>query len=256
VSDFRTDAMKFSYSNVNSFTNCKYGCKLTYLDVKDRGQNFYSEFGSFVHLALEKFFKGELESFELADYYKSNYSENVKSKLPKFLQNSAQGCYDKGLYFFENFTFDKDKYEILHIEDGINTEKDGIKVIVKPDLILRDKTNKKYVLYDYKTSDPYKNGKLDKKKIEEYLNQMYLYCYFMWMEKQIAIDKIMIWFIKPNEVMEFNFDPMKAQEVYEWFIDGVNNIKNEEDFEANNSNKFFCNILCSVSDFCEFKPNF
>jgi len=250
------DNLTFSYSSVTSFITCPYMFKLTYIDSKTRSNNWYAEFGSFMHLILEKFFKNELDIMELSEFYKDNYTKNVLANPPLYPAGISERYYNDGLKFFDEFDFDKSIYDILFIEDKVDAVLNGSKLVIKPDIILREKSSGNTILMDYKTSNPYKNNKIDSKKIEDYKKQMYLYAYFINHTTQFKIDKIKLWFVRINEFVEFDYVEEEAGDVVNWFYNGIMNIQLEEDFPHADTvkNKFFCQNLCSVSEFCEFKP--
>ena len=248
------DVMKYSFSSVSSFETCPYGFKLTYLDAVPRESNFFSVFGSYCHDILEKFFRGELEVWDLADYYEENYTKFMTIPPPPYPAGMGSQYFDDGLFFFENFEFDKDKYEILLIEDKIELKHKDFSLVIKPDLILKNKETGKLVLLDYKTSK-LKGNKYDDKKMEDYKRQFYLYVFFYWIAKGIEIDKIFVWFIRNNQFKEIPIDRFKMQETIEWFENGITKIKNEMEWKANTdkSNNYFCSFLCSVKNSCIYK---
>jgi len=100
--DFILDGMRFSYSSVNSYVTCP-GCfKLSYIDVEDRIGNAFSDFGNLVHSTLEKYFKGELQIDQLAEYYEDNYEISIINPFPPYPQGMSENYYNAGLEFFEN----------------------------------------------------------------------------------------------------------------------------------------------------------
>lgn len=254
--DMVTGGMRFSYSSVSSFITCPYMFKLTYIDAEDRSGNWYADFGLLVHEVLEKYVKGELEIMELATYYEENYPRVVTSPSPPYPAGIADRYYADGLNFFQNLDFNKDDYEIVNIEDKINVEYNTIKIVIKPDLVLKDKRTGDVILFDYKTSNPFKNDKPDKKKLAEYHKQMYLYAYFINHTTDIKINKIKLWFVRINKFDEFDYSEEDAGEVVNWFFDSVMSIRVEEEYSPcdTTKNKFFCQQLCGVSQFCKFKP--
>jgi hypothetical protein len=254
IIDMTLENMKFSYSSISSFNTCAYGFYLTYIEYNERVGNFFSDFGSFSHLILEKYFSRELEIMELASYYEEHYAENVVSYPPNYPVGMADKYYNEGLLFFENFSFDRDKYEVLSIEDKVESCHNDIKLVIKPDLILKDKESEDIILYDYKTSNPYKNGKEDKKKMDDYKKQMYLYSYFINHNTDKKINKIKLWFIRSDKMYEFDYIESEAEDVVNWFYSNILNIQLEENYNPCDiiKNKYFCENLCSVKNSCKY----
>ena len=251
-----TDNMVYSFSSVSSFKTCPLMFKLTYINSEDRGKNWYADFGLLMHEVLEKYFKGELDIMELSTFYEENYSKLVTSPPPPYPAGIAVRYYEDGLEFLNNFDFQKDNYNIISIEDEIKTTFNDIKLVVKPDLVLQEKSTGDVILFDYKTSNPFKDDKPDKKKIKDYVNQTYLYSYFINHTKDIKISKIKLWFVRINKWYEFDYNEEEAGNVVNWFYDGILNIRFEENFDHCDTvkGKFFCQNLCSVSSQCPFKP--
>lgn len=242
--------MTFSFSNVNSFNTCKYGWKLSYLDKEKRIGNAFSDYGLLAHQTLELYFSGDLEVWDLPNYYQDHYGEFLKNNFPLYPPKMAESYYNSGLYFFENFDFNKNDYEILMIEDTIKSEYKGIKIVVKPDLLLKSKKDGSYILFDYKTS------KLKDDKIKlDYQRQFYIYSYFIFLDRDIEINKIKIWYIRDNKILELKIDPFEVQEALDWFENTVNDIKKEKDWNPNLSkeNNYFCGQICSFRENCKYR---
>jgi hypothetical protein len=257
IIDMTLENMKFSYSSVSSFNTCAYGFYLSYIQYAERTGNWFSDFGLLMHETLERYFKGELEIMELAGFYEENYPKMVTSDAPPYPAGIADRYYADGLRFFEEFDFNKDDYEVVFVEDIIETTHNDIKLVVKPDLVLKDKKTGEYLLLDYKTSNPFsKDGKPDKKKMADYRKQMYLYAYFINHNRDYKISKIRLWFVRVNKFDEFDYVEEDAGDVVNWFFNGILNIKFEEEFPPcdTTKNKFFCMNLCGVSAFCPYKP--
>lgn len=251
--DFILDNLRFSFSSVSSFETCKLGFKLAYIDRKDREGSFYGDYGSFIHSIIEKYVKNELDISELLCYYTDHYQENVKTDPPIYPSTLGRDYYEDGFKFFKNFKFDTENYEFIFIEDSITYEYKDIKLIVKPDLVLKNKKTNKIILVDYKTSK-LKGNSYDKKKIEGYKKQMLLYVYFIWQAKKIPIDSVSIWFVRNNEVVSFDIDNYETIKNTEWFENTISKIKQESDWTANNSksNKYFCENLCGTRKSCPY----
>lgn len=246
--DFILEPMRFSFSSASTYNGCPLAFKLSYIDAEPKSDNAFSDYGNLVHKTLEEFFKGNLEMWDLPEYYKENYPLYMTHDFPPYPQGMADNYYNAGLEFFENFDFDKEKYEVVDIEAMINAKIHDINLVVKPDLILKDKETGKYILYDYKTAKMKKSKKDLAKQLEEYMNQFQLYTYFYWLEKGIEISEIRIWFIREGVEHVETVDPVKVQDAIEWFENTIKAIRAEEEWLPNNSkeNEYFCQHICSV----------
>ena len=252
--NFILDNMRYSHSSASLFETCKYAFYLTYIECSERSNNFYSDYGLFVHDIMEKYFRRELDVMELSQYYIENYNKLVVSPPPSYPVGIDQKYYDSGLYFFDNFVFDIDNYETIIIEDKIDSVLNDIRLVVKPDLVLRHKETGKNYLIDYKSSNPYKYGKLDAKKVDGYKKQMYLYSYFLEAENNIKIDEIKLWFIRMNTVEVFPYESYMGEDTVKWFYNTILKSKEETDFEPNNTkeNNYFCTQICSMRNICPY----
>jgi ATP-dependent exoDNAse (exonuclease V) beta subunit len=226
--------------------------------VQPREPNFFSDFGTLNHDVLERFFTGELEDYELSQYFLSNYKDAVKTPAPPSYSNPEQRYFDEGQHFFDNFSFNKGDYDVLVVEDKIDFEIGNIMVVAKPDLVLREKANNKYILYDYKTAMPFKtdrNGKetVDKEKIEGYKKQMFIYAYALRNHRSMPIEEINIWFTRADRIHTIPWSSEEEEASVGWFVSTVKSIRDDETFVPNNTNPYFCNNLCGVRNFCEYK---
>ncbi|GEM_PF-3634356 len=249
-----SDAIKnmvFSYSNLSTFETCKLLWKKIYIEKIERKSGFYAEVGLIFHETLEKYFKEEIESYQMLDYYKDNYSRVVVSDEPPFPKGIGEKYYQDGITFFSNFDFSRDDYDMLNVEEPVKTTISEIMFVIKPDLVMRDKETQNIILMDYKTSNPYQpNGTIKKDKILPYARQLQLYASLLWAEKQIEVNQMWLWFVRYNKIEKFAVSPEKAFNNLQKFLAEIEEIKNEKDFPANTSNKFFCDTFCSYSEDC------
>jgi hypothetical protein len=251
--DFIIDGMQWSFSRVNSFGNCKYGWYLNYVECVDKIDNFFAEYGILYHEILEKFFSGELEIFQLLKFYEEHYNEYVKSSPPPYPEGMAEKYYNAGIDFFENFDFDLSLYDVVFIEAEIDVILGKYNVIVKPDLVLREKKTGRHILYDYKTADPFgKRATPNKEKIEEYMKQMHLYCWGIEQKYGFCIDEIILWFVRAGKEYSIKFNQEECQKTLRWFKNEIHKIEQEEEFKATPS-KYFCENICGVRLICPYK---
>ena len=255
------DNIYFSYSSLTTFENCKYCYRLSYIDKKEpKENNFFGEYGLLVHDTIEQYFNGTLESYELSDYFTRKYKEVMLTPPPPFPAGMEEKYIVQGVEFFNTFYFEKEKYRILEVESELDFEISGITMKGRPDLILYDINKKENILLDYKTAFPFwndkrtKKEKVDKKKIDGYFTQMYLYCYGIKQCKNLQIDKIILWFPRAKREIERYWEEEEQNNAIHWAKNIIENIKNEKEFRFNNSNTYFCNFLCGVRNYCEYTP--
>ena len=250
--DFLIDGMTFSYSNLSSFNNCKYGWYLNYIDAEESVQNFFAQYGLLIHETLEKYWKKELDKNKLLWYYETNYFKKVVEYPPIYPRNMGEAYYKSGAEFFENPIVDRNEYDIIFIEEKIISEHGGKSIVVKPDLLVRNIKTGNVVLMDYKTSKPIKGENFDMEKMDGYIKQLMLYKYFIEKERNLKIDRIEILFIRLRKIYTIEMTPKLMNDTIDWLDKTLVEISMEEDFIANPSNKYFCSNLCGVRNSCKF----
>jgi len=222
-----------------------------------RKNNFFAEYGLLMHECYEKYFLGELDAFDLSEFYRSNFNNFVKSDAPPYV--SIDKYRDEGQNYFDNFSFDRDFYDVLIVEDKIDFDLGGINFTARPDLVLQEKESRDIILVDYKSSTPIRTDKrsgkeiTDNKKIEGYEKQLYMYAHALRNHRNMPIKRMKIWFPRINREVGFLWTQERETEILNWMHNIIDTIKTTNEFPYNNSSPFFCNHLCSVSEFCEYK---
>ena len=74
---FLLDAMDWSYSRVSSFDQCPRMFDLTYLQCMDRVDNAFAQWGSLAHSLLERYFRQQVELWDLSGLYEKEYARAV-----------------------------------------------------------------------------------------------------------------------------------------------------------------------------------
>jgi hypothetical protein len=256
---FITDNIKFSYSGVTTFENCPHSYKLTYIDVENKIENAFGQFGLLVHHVLERYFAKEIDVWDLADYYKQKYDEFVTVPYPpNNYVDLGHSYFQAGLDFFTMFDFDRRGYEVVSIEDNIEFDMTtDIKAVARPDLVLKEIETGKYILFDYKTAKMKKTKPQLKKQISDYMRQMKLYCYAVWLKTGIEINEVRLWFIRDNFIYKEQIDSMDISDTTTWFVELINKIKEEQNWYPLDieKNEFFCAFICSVRNSCRYFSN-
>lgn len=248
--DFILDNMWYSFSRVNSFEDCPYNFELTYIfdNYETQVNNFFAEYGTFCHLILEKYFKYELEIWDLVSFYEKEYYNNITTAPPPFPKGMADNYYQRGLNFFDNFEFDRNEYKVLAIEETIFTKIDKYNVIIKPDLRLQKKDTNEIYIYDYKTSDVNKKKELEKAKL-----QINFYALGVWLYHKQKVKYGVVVGIRDGEFHQFEITNETMQDAKNWFVKSIEQIYKEENFEKGKVQAYFCNNLCGNREICKYR---
>jgi len=253
--------MTFSHSSLSTYSTCPYSFYLTYIQRKERINNFFAEYGLLTHQAFEEFFNGNLEVYELSRFYQDNYYVFCQSPPPPYPEGMEDNYKREGQEFFDNFSFDKTKWETLGVEDTLYFNIWGKPFSGRPDIILREKSTGYNYLVDVKTSKVFRKSKktdyvyTDDSKLDGYYRQMHLYTYGLREYFGINIDKIMIWFTRPAKRHVVDWSKKKEEKSLKWAEDTLIKIFNDEDFAYDNSQAYFCQNICGVRNDCMYKPD-
>lgn len=86
------DEMTWSYSRITAYEDCPYRFYLKYIKKIKGVRHFFSDYGSFMHLIIQKFLTGELKKSELVGYYLTNaYATIERGELFIFAAEAKQG---------------------------------------------------------------------------------------------------------------------------------------------------------------------
>lgn len=247
----------YSYSKVRNFYSCPYSFYLNYFEKSDDfipENHGSSEFGIYVHKILELYEKGELGEYELLDYYKEHYCENVDSSfVTKISDNFSKDLYDiyyeSGERYFEDFNGYPD-LKILESEYEFFEEINESFIFTgKIDLIALD-SNDNLIVIDHKSKGKFKN----KAERDEYSKQLYLYAFAVFKKYNKFPNKLAFNMIRTNKWIEFKFDEDRYSECLNWLKNCVNDIETCLEFPAT-PNTFFCNNFCIFRNVCEYTNN-
>ena len=253
---FVLDSFTWSFSRINSFDGgCKREWKMHYIDCEDAFNSFDGQCGSLAHKTLEKYFKNELSEFDLYSYFEERYPEEVTIQCP---YPNGDTKYAKILNYFENFSFDSNKYEVLGVEKEIRIKiKDKYDLVGFIDLLLRDKNTGEIILCDHKTSTIklLKNGNISKTDEAHFLafkRQQYLYSYAI-LQEFGRVDYLEWNMLKDGNIIKIPWKEEEMNEVLDWAYNSIQSINNETDYPAE-PDYYYCYNLCSVrNQYCPYK---
>jgi len=252
--------MQWSFSRLSTFIQCPYSFYLKYVVANDDlyfpEDNFYAEFGSFVHSIFAKILSKQMTLAEASEYYASEFDNNViYFTRQTIMDNSYFACAN---YLAETNLEWLDDYEIIGIEKEVHFKVGRHKFIGYIDLLLRDKSDGRIVIVDHKSSKPFftLSGKVraqSAKDFYKYRLQMYLYARAVF-EEYGEYPKELVWHHYKNDgvlttipfVMDEYNDTLDATKTT------IRNIGKEKEFPAN-LEYFYCNELCDYRGSCEYK---
>ena len=148
----------YSYSQLNSFDECKYGFYLQRIEgLEEQASNAFAERGSLIHDLLDQWAKKLLTKEQMLEEYERRYSTEVVTAWPRVLATKgyARKAYDLGVQFLENFD-EFEGYEIIGAEEKFTLDLNLTNGETRPflgivDLILREKQSGDIIVCDHKS---------------------------------------------------------------------------------------------------------
>jgi len=238
----------YSFSGLNSFYTCPYAYYLHYIEKREEIDNAFNLYGSFVHEILEKYFKGELELFELADYYEEHFDEKVPLDFPpNAFVDLGQTYYDNGLAYLESFE-GLDGYEVLGVELEFTIPIfDGYALHGFIDLLLKDPRGD-IVIMDHKSKKKFTS----KEEKEKYARQLFLYALYVHEHYGRWPKRIVFNTFRSQKYVKIQFTEEALQEALNWAKETIEAIESTTEWNACPS-EFFCDHICGYRESCERK---
>lgn len=259
----RLDEMEWSYSRIKSIDSCGFGWYLQYLSglkKEDLATNAYAQFGIAVHNTCEKILKQEIDVFDAADYYTKKFNEEVTTDFPANAHaDLKEKAFQSGLEYFQNLVFDFNKYEVLGVEKEYHFKIGGYPFVGYVDAIYRDKDTGEIIIRDHKTTSfkYLKDGSLSKTNktvFEGYKKQEYLYAVPV-IEEYGKVDYLSWNMIRDQKEIKIPFIQEEFEEAQEWAVNNIKTVENEVLWLPDDANTYFCNVLCSVRNYCPYRKS-
>lgn len=224
----------WSFSKVNSYEICPRMFQLSYLKKVEKESNAFSEYGSFCHSLLERYYNGELEFFELSDAYEDEYDRNVVTPFPPCqYADLAITYYEQGLAYFDHFEGNTSNVQIIAVEEKACYTIGGYDFIGYIDLLIEK--DGEYIIVDHKSKKSFKS----KQEKENYLRQLYLYAGYVFEKYGKYPSKLMFNMFRVRGKETENFDPNKLHQAQIWFIRTIERIYQDTEYRM----KFYVNDL-------------
>lgn len=254
---FIVDNFTWSFSRLESFYQCPFAWRRSYIDCEPKCSNAFAEYGSCVHKILEEYEKGELDIFDLSDEYERRFSNEVVTDFPpNKYSDLRQSYFEKGQRYFEEIDLPVDDITILGVEEKINFTIDDKPFVGFIDLRYKDKDGH-MIFMDHKSASLSwtKKGQISKssaEKMKKYKYQQYLYT-IPFIEAGEKVDYLEWNFFNNQKIYRIPWDAKEYDEAVFWAKDTIKLIEAEEDWRPN-ADYYFCHNLCDHRNFCEYKP--
>lgn len=248
---------EWSFSRVNSFYRCLYGAYLHYIEGHEDKDNAFGQYGHFLHEVMEKTLKQELDMFTAPQYYIDNYEDKVTCDFPpNIYADLGEKAYDAGLEYINSYYFDFEKYEVLSVEKEYKFKVGEYPFHGYIDVLYKNRETGEIIIADHKTSKLkyVTGGALSKAKdiqahFDEFKKQLYLYSIPI-IEEYGKVDYLSWNMIRDGKHITIPFDDKELEETKRWAIKTIEEIKKEELWLPDTSNKYYCMFICGQSARC------
>ena len=197
------------------------------------------------HSLMERWAKGELMSFELADAYEAEYDEAIKHYFPPFPKGMAEQYYDEGLQYFQSFDGFGDDKKILSVEDKFELDIRGNRFVGIADLVLQDRKTGDIIVIDHKSKS------MNSMKKSQYENTRQLYTYAAYVKERFGEFPTLLRFnmFRYGENIDEPFAMERYEETMDWIERTIAQIKAEREWRVSSSG-YFCRFICSTRLHC------
>lgn len=212
---------------------------------------FFASYGSFMHKLIERYYTGKLERKDLPLEFYINFQNEVKGVRPS--ANIASNYISKAIKYLNNFevfpfgTIGVEKrYEFMLGERNFQGIIDYVGTANNGDIVIIDNKSRDLQPRSGKKK-PTKNDEL----LDSMLRQLYIYSVPVEAEFGRYPESLCFNCFKAGFFIKEPFNPEAMRESVEWALRTIEEIENEEYFDAD-PDMFKCRWLCGVQDECEF----
>ena len=242
--------MKWSYTRLTTFEDCRYKFLLTYIHRQPRQPLFFSGYGTYMHKILEMYLRGELSRKQLVPYYTANFRRHVTERAPN--AQVFRSYFEQGLRYLMTIDFPyPDPVSTEHKVDFLIGDFRFTGII---DCVAKDNTG--VVLVDHKSHPlkPY-SGRIPPTKadveLSAYLRQLYLYAAAIKSQFHTYPSALVFNCFRTSSLIRVPFDEENMLNTCRWATDRICEIQQNEEWKPS-PNYFRCKYLCDVHDHCEY----
>lgn len=244
------DGMKWSYSRIECFSDCRYRWFLKYIKKEEEEEQFYSSYGSFIHRLLESYFKGNISAQDAKTLFLIGFKDNVSQDIPS--ESIVDKYVKKACEYFDNLK--GIDINIVAVEKKIDFNIGGNRFVGVIDLL--GEKDGEYYIVDHKSRDLKQRSHRKKPtvkdlELDDMLKQLYIYAEAVKQEFGKYPKYLCFNCFKNGEFIKEEFDIEKCKQALKWAEDAIERIKNVEEFYP--SVEFFsCRYICPFYKDCVY----
>lgn len=223
--DFILDSIRWSYSSVNTYDTCPQAFRYRYIDALPGVGNAFSAWGTYMHSLLEKYFRGDLELFEMVAEYKKGYEDAITTEFPpNNYCDLGDRYYEAGLQYLSNFTDPFESFEVIAVEEKVKIDIERFPFVGVIDLVL--KKDDEYYIVDHKSKSKFKS----KAEQTAYFRQLYLYALYIHRTYGKWPKQLIFNMVRADILLAVDFDKREADKAKEWFVGTIRDIYFDDEF--------------------------
>ena len=244
------DGMTWSYSRLEKFDQCRYEWVSSYIYGEDQRQLFFSDFGSYMHDVLRRYFSDEIDYDKIADTYISEFPKTVSGPVPS--SQIVLSRFEDGIAYLRSpFSGlqDMKNRDIRNVEWKFERQINGIPFVGIVDLVSYD--NGELVVTDHKSSaikPPSGRKKPTRYDIErnEKARQLYLYAPAIKEAYGEWPDRLEFNCFRTPSVISIPFNEKEEDNAIRWALSKIDEITECDNFTPN-IDFFYCKYLCHLA---------
>lgn len=242
--------MTWSYSRLKFFEMCPYGFFIKYIKPMPSTNQFFSDYGKFIHKILELMLIGILSKNDAVVYYVSSFQGEVKGRPPNI--KIFNSYFQQGFEYLRNFSFPYS--DILRTEFSTEFLIDNYNFIGIVDCVIRDKDD--LVIVDHKSRNLKPISKRAKPtqndiEIETMVRQLYLYSIPIKTKYGIYPSRLEFNCFRNGNLVSVNFNIDKLEDTKQWVKETIGKIETNSDWSPR-PEFWKCKYICDMRDSCEY----
>ena len=251
MSNYLIDLMTWSYSRINTYLQCPYQFYLKYIEGLDGAPMFFSEYGSFVHEILARYYSGEIKAQDALNNYLIQFPTRTIGAYPS--QSIKTGYFQDGISCMK--TLSPVDGSVIETEQRVEFSISGKPFVGFVDLVYEDSESHLCIM-DHKSRALKPRSKRKKPtqgdiELEFYLRQLYLYSIPV-KEKHGRYPDFLEFncYRTGNRIKEpFHIDAL--DEAKSWAVNTIEQIGRETRWRPN-LEYWKCKYLCGFCQECEY----